>query len=801
MKYNLLLLFFICGFSHAQFITNNGIEIRNDALMVTNGEWTNDAGSNIVNNGTIQTTDSFVNNGTLNPSGSGGFVLQYASDLSFRPGGSQMGFLTKDGPGVALVTGTISVKDSLLLKDGIVRLVNPTDTVSVGNGAFLQSDTTAYVEGLFSRAGTGDLVFPLGKDGMYLPVKLYKVQAQKVTASVADAPVGYTAGPGLDSLINFPYVWKIQEAAAADTAAYIEVNYPATLPEGANPIVVREISGLRYASMGARFTSNTFGRIIVKSYSRGLKGMFTVANGFPGDLVTDSLALVAIYNSTGGDSWTTRENWLTIGSTIDSWSGVTLTGQSITALDLSSNNLTGAVPDPIVDINALQTVNLSGNNITAIPDFTDNAEITSLNVSDNNLDFASLEPNATVPGIIYNNQAELGTAKDSLVAVGSPVNLIVNAGGTSSIYQWKKNGVPVAGANAPVYSITAIDRTNMGEHIAEVTNPLLPDLTLTSAPQNILAYANVSGTLFAEPTLPASNGTLTLFRITNAAYDTIASIPVQNDGTYTFEKVVLDNYQLLGFADTVTYTQALPTYYQNTIFWEEADTLFIESNLNDLDIVSTPEPLPSSGRGSISGYLEEDDGTGEGRIKKTKKPRRVSGAGVSARRVERTGRGKEEILTLVAHVFTDENGEFTLPNLPEGEYRINIQYPGYPMDETSFITIMIGAALQSHVSVEAKVEEGKINVRKRVITGVNDLEDYKAEVYPNPAVDIVHLKFNGEAKGRVIALMDANGKTLTLTPAENKEETINVQQLNNGIYFLRINEKGTTLKTFKLSIE
>lgn len=792
----LILILLLAGLhGSAQFITNNGIPIKNGALVTTNGNWTSDAGTVIVNNGVISTAESFVNNGLLDPASTGGFILRFATDKNFNAGGSRMGFLVKDGAGTALVSRTVSVRDSLVLKNGLVRLLNATDTVSAGPGARVSSNPSSYVEGLVARAGSGDLVFPVGRSGMYLPLKLYRVQAQRATVSLIDAPAGYSAGPGLDSLINFPYAWKVYEKAKTDTAAYVEVSYPNTLPIGANPIVVREVAGSKYASMGSRFTSNTSGRVTVRSYSKRLTGMFTVANGFKVDLVTDSLALVALYQSTGGPSWTLRNNWLT--SKIETWSGVTVNGQSITALSLPANKLTGPVPDALVDIDALQTINLSGNSITAIPDFTLNDQIISLNVSNNKLSFASLEPNASVPGLSYNTQADLGTATESLIAAGAPVQLTVNAGGDKSQYQWKRNGQAVAGANAPVYSIASISRANMGEYVVEVTNPLLPGLTLKSAPQLALAYANVGGKLMVSQNEAATKGALTLFRVTPAAYDTIGTVQVQADGSYAFDKVVLDDYQLLGFADTLTYSRALPTYYRNTIFWEEADVVPVENNINDLTIVSALEPVPASGRGSISGYLEEDDGNG--RLSETQRVRRIEGAGVSVRRVERTGRGKEEILVLVAYVFTDENGEFTLPNLPPAEYRLNIQYPGYPMDESSFITIPVGTALQSQVSVEAVVQNGKINVRKRVITGIAEARQY-AQVYPNPAVDFIHLKFEGAAD-RQISLVDLNGSAVVTTASQDAETVVDVRRAHQGIYLLLVKEKGIAVKTFKVSIE
>ncbi|MGC1240929.1 MAG: T9SS type A sorting domain-containing protein [Chryseosolibacter sp.] len=796
--YLIVLLLLVLKSATAQFITNTGIAIKNSALVATNGAWTNDAATIILNNGTIHTTESFVNNGKLDPASKGGFVLDFPIDLSFQPGGSLMGFLTKAGPGTALVAGTIGVKDTLNLKGGLIRLMNTNDTVSLEAGAVLFASPTSYVEGGFiARGGTGDLVFPFGKDGLYLPLKIYKVQAKKITALLTDAPAGHTAGPGVDALIGFPYAWKVVEKIAADTAGYIEMNYPSTLPVVSNPIVAREVPGAQYASMGARLINNDGARMTVKSYSRRLTGLFTVAQGFPSDPVTDSLALVALYNSTGGPAWTNRGNWLS--GTIDTWFGVTVNGQSITSVELPNNNLKGPVADPLVDILSLQTINLSANDITALPDFTLNPEVTSLNVSDNNLDFASLEPNAGVVGINYFIQGPLGTALDTTIAVGTPHAFAVSAGGASSQYQWKRNSVPVSGATSALYTLPAISRQTMGEYVVEVTNPNLPGLLLKSAPQKVLAYANVAGKLFADQDVPAEQGELTLYKVQPGAFEPVATIPVQSDGTYSFEEVILDDYQIRGFADTLVHPRALPTYYENTIFWEEADTLNLENNIDTLDIVSQVEPGPPSGRGSISGYLQEDDGTG--RTQDIEKNKRIAQAGVSARRVERTGRTKGEILTLVAYVFTDENGEFNLPNLPTGEYRINFQYPGYPMDEASFTTVNIGTAFESQVMVEANVLDGKINVRKLVITGLYETEEYSAEVFPNPAVDHLRLKFGAEVKGRMVTLSDMQGKAVHSLPAEQKEAVVDLKHFQSGLYILKIKENGINVKTLKISIE
>ncbi len=787
-------LMFSCTFSHAQFITNSGIVIHNGADVMVNGDWSNASGTLIINNGVIRTSEDFVNNGSLDPASTGGFVLNFSVNKNFQPGGSNMGFLHKTGSGNAMVTGTIGIRDSLTLKNGIIQMVNPSDTLALRANAVVFPSVGSYVEGLVSNAGTGNKLFPLGRDNYYLPLLMHRANAKKLTASVIPVPAGITAGPGLDSLINFPYAWKVAKQLSTDTAAYVEVNYPSALPTSATAIIAKEIPGLKFASMGARLATNAAGRATVRSYSRAAQGLFTVAAGFQQDFVTDSLALVTLYNSTGGSTWTNRTNWLT--GHVDTWSGVTVNGQSITAVALNGRGLINAVPDQLVDIASLQTLNLSGNALTAIPDFKLNDEITSLNVSNNKLTFASLEPNASVPGLIYSGQATLGSPSTTTVEVGTPVTLNVNAGGQSSVYQWKRNGVNVPGATNPTLEIPALGKSTMGDYVAEVTNPLLPGLTLKSAVQKTQAYADIAGKLYIEPTVAATHGTLRLYQVKTTKFEVVDTVFVNSDGSYLFDNVILDNYQVLGFADTLTYERALPTYYESTIFWEEADTVFLENHVSNLNIVSALEPLPSSGHGFIAGFLEEEVPDG-----RAMKPKRVAGAGVSVRRVENTGRGKGEVLTLVAYVFTDENGEFTLPNLSPANYRLNIQYPGYPMDETSFITVPIGTGLQSQVSVEAHVQEGKINVRKMIITGFDDSEKFQVKVFPNPAIDVIHLEFDETSPDRTIDMTGLSGNGVMAEKADGKNADIIVRQLPKGLYVLRIRQGSATVKTLKVSIE
>jgi len=505
----------------------------------------------------------------------------------------------------------------------------------------------------------------------------------------------------------------------------------------------------------------------------------------------DSLALVALYNATGGPGWTTKTNWLT--GPVTTWAGVTFTNGSLTSVNLPNNNIVGKVPEDFANHIKVQTINLSNNKITSIPDLTSLPFVTSVNVSANALDFSSLEKNASVTGLTYGNQAGLGVDSQALADVGTDYSVAVDAGGISDQYQWKRNGTLVSGATSKTYTIQAINRSNMGDYTCEITNPNVPGLLLTSARQRVLATATLKGRLLVHDDVPATVGDMLLFKINTGAFDTTAVKSISTDGTYLIEKVILDDYELVGFADTLVHTDALPTYYTKTIYWEEADTLYVENNLDNLDILSEFKPAPpKNGVGEILGFFEEPDNAGG----RTEKNKRVKNSGASLRRVERAGRAEDVILTLIAHTFTNENGEFVFTKLDPGVYRLNLQYPGFPMDTTSFIDIPVGTGLlDKQVAVEAQVIDNKIVVTKRIITGWEE-PDSPYSVYPNPVKDIIRIHHkSGSSKSLGIQMFNSSGRVMDVPiryQRANDEWMLDVSKLAYGSYLIRVKENNSS---------
>lgn len=69
----------------------------------------------------------------------------------------------------------------------------------------------------------------------------------------------------------------------------------------------------------------------------------------------DSLALVDLYNGTGGPGWINNNNWLTA-SPVSTWSGVIVSGGRVISLRMAANNLTGSIPSSIGNLSGLDTL-------------------------------------------------------------------------------------------------------------------------------------------------------------------------------------------------------------------------------------------------------------------------------------------------------------------------------------------------------------------------------------------------------------------------------------------------------------
>ena len=105
-----------------------------------------------------------------------------------------------------------------------------------------------------------------------------------------------------------------------------------------------------------------------------------------GPTAGDTVALMALYNSLGGDDWSENTRWGTA-TPLMTWGRViTDSDGRVTSLELGNNNLVGTLPDELGDLTALTTLYLWGNDLSGpIPDLSGLTALTTLDLGQNEL--------------------------------------------------------------------------------------------------------------------------------------------------------------------------------------------------------------------------------------------------------------------------------------------------------------------------------------------------------------------------------------------------------------------------------
>ena len=540
-------------------------------------------------------------------------------------------------------------------------------------------------------------------------------------------------------------------------------------------------------------------------------------------LERDSASLLAMHTALNGSSWTKGSSWPN--RPLREWEGLTIRSNRVVGLDLSASNISGRLPAFLLDVTELEVADFSDNRLTGIPNLNGLDEITSFDLSGNKLEFDDLEPNINVPGLNYQNQRRFGQAKETRLNAGMPHEMGFIVGGSQNKYSWKRNGVAIPNAANKNLMVPSIDYESMGEYVLEVTNPLVPNLVLRSEPQIVLAQSTIAISPYFRDFFGNINtledGEAYLFKINEPGqpYDTIDIVSF-NKGAILFEDIVLDDYLVRVDSDlevveesngSTATVKVLPTYWESTIDWVEADTIELRDQFSDSLRMQRLVEGNLGGFG-IVGLTVESEFITESSLGRIETRRRVRKAGCSLRRNTRVGGGREEDeeeWELIAYQETDDEGEVSFGFLPAALYRLNIQYPGIPMDPNSFIEFEItqeeekdGYQLNALITEEAitvSLVEDELALKGDYFEGLN--------VYPVPARDVVHIDYEKLSNQSVkLLLFNLEGrivKEMKVNKGVAQSLELDVSENPDGVYLLRFVDESKemgALVTYKIII-
>ncbi len=257
---------------------------------------------------------------------------------------------------------------------------------------------------------------------------------------------------------------------------------------------------------------------------------FFFHNLFGQVISSDSLALVSLYNATNGPNWTSKANWLN--TNVGQWQGVSIAVGRVTVVNLSNNQLSGAIPNEFCDLTALEYLYLSNNNLTGnlpsnfgnmvslntidftnnqlegaiptsilsfidladlfivnnqfdeLPDLTSLSEISNVLIANNKFTFEDIIPNRTILNFQYSPQDSIYMPLDTIADIKDTVVFNMYTSGSGNTYQWIKDGqnlnisTHIQGVTSSQLTINKIQLADSGRYTIAITNSLAPLLTL-----------------------------------------------------------------------------------------------------------------------------------------------------------------------------------------------------------------------------------------------------------------------------------------------------------------------------------
>ncbi|HCX22074.1 MAG TPA: hypothetical protein DHN29_09180, partial [Cytophagales bacterium] len=298
-----------------------------------------------------------------------------------------------------------------------------------------------------------------------------------------------------------------------------------------------------------------------------------------------------------------------------------------------------------------------------------------------------------------------------------------------------------------------------------------------------------------------------IYRIYDGPFEKSDSAQLDSQGNYEIKDVVLGDFILLVKQNPVTFPDVIQTYYISTQFWQQADTLLLREAASAIDIQMEfkPEPpvqneLAATFEGSVETDLPDDTDDNL----RVNARRKVKRAACSIRRFVPKGRenqDEEGTYELYAYVESDDDGNFTFTDIEPGTYRLNIEYPGVPMDEDSDIEIVVSDTEESQLyQISATITEDGIVVKTDKVLWTPKPFLKNVVLYPNPTAGVMAAQFQVYRKidDLFAVVRDLKGSVLIsqeLDPTMGYHNTsFDLTQFESGVYFLEFSDGSGTFK-------
>lgn len=275
----------------------------------------------------------------------------------------------------------------------------------------------------------------------------------------------------------------------------------------------------------------------------------------------------------------------------------------------------------------------------------------------------------------------------------------------------------------------------------------------------------VNGTVYAGAE-QLHNGFVFILGFENGFMD---MMQLGNEGAYQFPNVPDGTYYIQAFPtfDSITTLEYLPTYYGNTIYWNETTAVVLGEEQNPYDIHLVSINNFTSGEANIDGILNY---IGE------KDP--VSDISIYL---------MDENENVLSYAKTNNGGKFNFNDIAYGSYKLYVELMGVNSEP---IAINVSETDPS-INVELILKDGAVLLD--IEEGQNTL--LMDELYPNPVKNDVNISINSKDNQNInIIIFNEIGQVVTNLQQSvqqgNNRVRINTSALPHGIYQLIIKDQN-----------
>lgn len=225
----------------------------------------------------------------------------------------------------------------------------------------------------------------------------------------------------------------------------------------------------------------------------------------------------------------------------------------------------------------------------------------------------------------------------------------------------------------------------------------------------------------------------------------------------------------------------LPAYYRNNLFWDEADTIWLNSDIYNADIRMLPGREITAGSGSI-----------HGRILMRETP--VNTTPIPEGQVILADQEGNPYFCL----YSDASGVFQFDQIPYGSYQVFGEYTGKYSQK---IDLILDVQTPSVDSLEIQISSSV-----SAIPAHDTYAPLSVKCYPNPVSDILNIQYDVQKPVQfTLSLSDPLGKEMALGShkysAGHFFEILDISELHPGVYTLFIRGLDTPWVSVKKVIK